>query len=84
MAGNIVSSSFQTLVLEEDLVSAGKIVAKKGTRIILSPQVLDKTVIMGDGRSLAATLPDMQLALSGYQAELIRLSDRITQISLNK
>lgn len=83
MAEDYVASCLQSVVLEHDLVgNDGVLLAKKGSRVWLSPQVMDKTVITGDGRSLAVCLEEMRKNLAGYQAELIRLASRYAEIQL--
>lgn len=79
-----IFSGIQTTILDNDLLDAdGMVIAPKGSRIYISPQVLDATVITEDDQTLRSVLLEMRSALSGYQAELIRLADRITQMQID-
>lgn len=80
-------SSLQTAVLDKDVLAAdSSVVAKKGTTVILLPQTVAAAVVVEDGKTLAelwGTISktdhgheDYATALAGYQAELIRETER--------
>lgn len=89
-----VLSSLQIAVAQQDVVDDnGKILARAGDAIIIVPQTVSQAVLVEKGRTLAEAWPtisrvghgheDLEGALASYQAELIRLADRITKMKLD-
>lgn len=81
----ILLASLQSVVLEHDLLGEdGTLLAPKGTRVFLSPQVLAKTVFVEDGRSVEACLNGMREMLAQYQGELVRVAAKFAETELAK
>lgn len=96
MAGGLkILCSLQTAVLEKDARDDnGKIIAKAGDTVVILPQTAAQAVLVEKDKSLADVWPELcrtnhnhpglEEALAGYQAELIRLTNRITALEPEK
>lgn len=86
--GSTIISSLQVVTLQDDFVANDGTVIPKGTELFLIPQTLAAAVIVEGRKSLAELWPsisktdhthdDYAAALAGYQAELIKLTNRAT------
>lgn len=84
--GSAIISSLQIVTLENDFVAKDGTVLSQGTELFLIPQTLAAAVIVEGRKSLAELWPsvsktdhgheDYATALAGYQAELIRETER--------
>lgn len=86
-------SSLQTATLDRDILdNNGKVIAEKGSVIVILPQTVAGAVVIENGKTLAELWPDVskkghqhedyEKLLADYQAELIRLADRLTKAEL--
>lgn len=82
-----ILSSLQTVVLDKDVLAVdGSVLAKKGTTAILLPQTVAAAVVVENGKTLAELWGTISktdhghesyaVALTDYQAELIRMAER--------
>lgn len=94
MANNVkFLSSLQTATLERDILDAnGRVIAPCGSVIVILPQTVAGAVLVENGKTLAELWPSVsrnghsheeyEILLANYQAELIRLVDRLTAAEL--
>ncbi len=86
-----VLSSLQTAILENDLRDdGGSLMAKAGETVVILPQTVAAAVLAEGDKTLAEVWPtisrtdhahaDLEEALAGYQAQLIRLTRRVTEL----
>lgn len=96
MAGGVkILCSLQTAVAEKDVRDDnGNLLAKAGEIIVILPQTAAQAVLVEKDKTLADIWPEISFsdhghpgfeeALAGYQAELIRLTNRITALESEK
>ena len=86
-------SSLQAISLEKDILNSdGKVIATRGSNVIILPQTVAQAVLVENDKSLAELWPTVSKIdhgheeysniLADYQAQLVRLADRITQAEI--
>lgn len=85
-----ILSKYEFTTLDADLTLSDGTVVPKGTTVMFAPQTTAHSVSVPGKQSLLeawGTLSkvghehtDLQLALSGYQEQLVRLTDRVTKL----
>ena len=86
-------SSLQTATLDRDILDdKGNVVAGKGSVVVILPQTVAGAVVVENGKTLADLWPEIgrkdhkhenyEKLLADYQAELIRLSDRLAKAEI--
>lgn len=87
--------SLQTAIAEADVRDdTGKLLAKAGDTLVILPQTVAGAILVEPGKTLAELWPTLSRtdhthngfaeALAGYQAELIRLSQRVMNLELTQ
>ena len=95
MAELKILCSLHTAIAESDVRDdAGKLLARAGDTLVILPQTVAQAILVEQDKTLADLWPTVSRtdhthsglaeALAGYQAELVRLSQRVMNLELTQ